>query len=610
MASIDKEISADKYNRRFESYLDATDFARQQAEKCRDYYDHKQWTSEEVEKLKKRKQAPIVVNRIQPKVDAMKGLLINQRTDPKAYPRTPKHEQASYAITDSLRFIHDHNDFDYIEQDCADDFFVEGTCAAIIELDPKTRNIKVNRIPWDRYYYDPHSRMLDFSDKKFDGIVLWMDLDDAIDMFPDQEDELTTLVNMQGDSSETYDDKPIWIDRERKRVKICQEFAKEKGTWYQVYYTYQVVLDKQVSPYLDEDGDPVNPIVSASAYIDRELNRFGPCLFWLDLQDEINHRRSKALHIMSQRQTAGRRGAIQDIQKMKRELAKPDGHVEYDGDHMDFQILQTNDMATAQFSLLAEAKQDLDSISVNAQLSGQRAEGDLSGKAIQSLQAGGMLELAPVMSGMHRWRKQCFRQMWFRVRQFWNEEKWVRVTDDYNMLRWVGINQQVPLSQLLQETVEDESLPPDQRTMAAMQLEQMAATNDPRLNETVEVRNDIANIGVDIILDVMPDTLTIQNEQFQLLAQLGMTRPEVPFSSILKLSQIRDKDAIIEELEAQVQASSQLQQMQTELEVAEKQADIENTQTDTAKKQQEAVQKQIENLVLMNTPVSSTNVSV
>lgn len=108
----------------------------------------------------------------------------------------------------------------------------------------------------------------------------------------------------------------------------------------------------------------------------------------------------------------------------------------------------------------------------------------------------------------------------------------------------------------------------------------------------------------------MPDTLTIQNEQFQLLAQLGMTRPEVPFSSILKLSQIRDKDAIIEELEAQVQASSQLQQMQTELEVAEKQADIENTQTDTAKKQQEAVQKQIENLVLMNTPVSSTNVSV
>lgn len=608
MASL--ENNYEKYTEHFESFLDATQEARLRSEKCRDYYDHKQWTAEEVEKLKKRRQAAIVVNRIQPKVDSLKGLLINQRTDPRAYPRTPKHEKASYAITDSLRFVHDSVDFDGIEERCAEDYFIEGTCAAIVEIDPKTRDIRVKRIPWDRYYYDPHAREHDLSDKKWDGIVLWMDLEDAVDMFPDHSEHLNTMVNLDSNIDDTFRDKPEWIDRKRKRVKICQEFVKERGVWHEVFYTFSLILMKDVSPYVDEQDEPVNPIVSASAYVDREYNRYGPALFWLDLQDEINHRRSKALHIMSQRQTAGRRGAIADISKMKKELAKPDGHVEYDGESSDFQILQTNDMATAQFNLLTEAKQDLDAISVNAQLSGERQQGDLSGKAIQSLQAGGMLEIAPIMSGLQRWRKQVFTQMWFRIRQFWDEERWIRITDDYNTLRWVGINQKIPLVQLLQEQSEDESLDPETRMMAAAQMQQMQQMQDPRLNQIVETRNDIAEVLVDVILDVMPDTLNIQNEQFQLLAQLAASRPEIPFSAILKLSQIREKDSILAELESQMQASSQMQQVQMELDAAEKQAGIENKQADTAKKSQETMQKQLENLVLMNTPISSTNVSV
>jgi len=607
---MNEEIDANKYNRRFETFLDATESARTRSEKCRDYYDHKQWTAEEVEKLNKRKQAPIVVNRIQPKIDSLKGLLINQRTDPKAFPRTRKHEKASFAVTDALKFVHDNSEFDAVEEECSEDYFIEGTCACITELKPKGKDVVINRIPWDRYYYDPHSRNLDFSDKKWDGIVLWMDLDDAVEMFPEKEEELTQLVNMDSAGADTFEDKPIWIDRTRKRIKICQEYSKEKGTWYEIFYTYQTVLSHQESPYVDEDGDSVNPISSQSAYIDRDGNRYGPAWFWLDLQDEINHRRSKALHLLSQRQTISRRGAIQDVAQAKRELAKPDGHVEYDGEKGDFDILPTGDMATGQFNLLVEAKQNLDAISVNAQLSGERQQGDLSGRAIQSLQAGGMLEIAPVMSGMRRWRRAVFKEMWFRIRQFWKEERWIRVTDDYNTLRWVGINQKVTNQVLLQETVEDESMDPEIRQMAGMRLQEMTVTQDPRLNEFVETKNDIAEIGVDIILDEMPDTINIQNEQFQLLAQLAASRPEIPFSAILKLSQIRDKEAILDDLEAQVQSANEMQQAQTQLEVAEKQAEIENTQTDTAKKQQETQQKQIENLILLNQPIDSTSVSV
>jgi hypothetical protein len=43
-----------------EDYLDSTCDARKLAEKCRDYYDNKQWTSEEKQTLKKRGQADTV----------------------------------------------------------------------------------------------------------------------------------------------------------------------------------------------------------------------------------------------------------------------------------------------------------------------------------------------------------------------------------------------------------------------------------------------------------------------------------------------------------------------------------------------------------------------
>ena len=34
-------------------------------------------------------------------------------------------------------------------------------------------------MPFDRLFWDPHSRRLDFSDARYKGIVIWMDRDQA-----------------------------------------------------------------------------------------------------------------------------------------------------------------------------------------------------------------------------------------------------------------------------------------------------------------------------------------------------------------------------------------------------------------------------------------------
>jgi len=421
--------SLEKLKEDVEDFLTNTEDGRQLSERDRDYKDNKQWTDGEIAKLASRNQAAIVVNRIKPKVEGLKGLLIQRKTDPKAYPRTQKHTQAAEAVTDGLRFVADNVDFDQIKLDVADNVFVEGTGAAIIEVAQVGPEIEItiNQIPWDRYYYDNHSRRLDLKDKRFDGIILWMDVDHVQQTFDLTDKEIQTIIdediNMENDGQETFDDRPRWIDKKQNRLRVCQHFFIEDTVWKMCFFTSsRFLVDPEPSPYLDEFNVPANPIEAQSANIDRDNARFGEVRYWIDLQDEINHRRSKFLHLNSVRQTAAKKGAIPDIPAFKREMVKPDGHVEYNGEKGDFEVLKTGDMSDAQFLLYQDGKGELDAVGFNAQLSGER-QGDLSGRAISNLQQAAVNELSSLYAGLAGWEKRVYRQIWMRMKQFWTEEK-------------------------------------------------------------------------------------------------------------------------------------------------------------------------------------------
>jgi hypothetical protein len=601
-----------------EDFLTQTEESRALAERDRDYKDNKQWTAEEREKLEKRGQAAITVNRIKPKVEGLKGLLVQRKTDPKAWPRTQKHEKAAEVITDALRYVADKNDFDDIKLDVAEDVFVPGVGAAIIHIvnKPDGPCIEVVNIQWDRYYYDVHSRRLDFADKRYDGIVIWMDKDQVMETFDISEEEADQLINTEDDGNETFDDRPQWVDRKEQRIRVCQHFYIEKGKWMTCFFSGDTFLiDPMESPYVNEYGIPVNPIESLAANIDRDNNRFGEVRYWIDLQDEINHRRSKYLFLLSQRQTMSRKGAIQDIPAAKRELAKPDGHVEYEGEKGDFDILRTNDMAQAQFSLLQDSKAELDAVGFNAQLSGER-QGDLSGKAIVNLQQAATNELSSLYANLTKWEKRVYTQIWWRIKQFWTEEKWLSVTDNVTKLRWVGLNQQITLQNKLKETSRDESIPLEMRLQAQQQLVQMMQAQDPRLQQLVEVRNDVSYLDMDIIIETSSDIVNMQREQFELLAKIAQTRPDVPFTEVIKLSELRGKDEIIDQIEqtAKAQQQAQAEQMQKQeqmvqaelqLKQAEGAAENKNTEMDSVAKEAKARKdhadaeaKELENLII------------
>lgn len=607
-----KDISL-KVRDNVEQFLSDTMDARITSERCRDYYDHKQWTAEETAKLLKRRQAPIVVNRIKPKVEGLIGLYNIRNSDPKAYARTQAHEESSHVVTDALRYVADNNDFKNTRLDVAEDFFVEGYGGGIVDVKQKKNGeieIRIEQIPWDRIYFDPHSRKKDYSDARWMGMYIWMYEDEAEEKFGSE--KIQACKGQPFHTDETFEDRPRWVDSRNHRLRIALHFEIHKAVWHMSVSCGDVdIVKPQVSPFLDDDGEPCNPIELVSANIDRDNNRYGEVLGMLDQQDEINHRRSKFLHFLNSRQTFGRKGQTEDVAALKRELSKPDGHVEFNGEEFgkDFGILPETSAENGQYVLYQDAKAELDSISFNSESASEAQKNNLSGVAIGRIQQSESMELNRQYALLAGWEKRIYRQIWGRVKQFWNEEKWIRVTDDQDNLKWVGFNTEITVQEALEEKINDEAEMLHVRRMAAEMYTQMIQAQDPRLQDIMEVRNSVPEIDVDIILDQSFDSINIQEEQFQLLAQFGQGQ-DIDIIELIELSQLRGKDALIEKIEKRRAQAAQAAGGDVQLDQADKQAKIENTQADTVNKFMESKQKQIENELLVNQPDRVTSVAV
>jgi hypothetical protein len=614
-------IELEAVKRHVEDFLYVTEPARFLSERDRDYKDNKQWTEEQLIALQNRGQAPVTDNRVKPKVEGLKGLLINRQGNPKAYSRNKADEASSEAVTDALRYVSDNAVLDEVELAVFDNMIVEGYGGAIVDVEQRGDELEImpTLIPWDRIFFDPYSRRSDFKDATYVGIIIWLDGKVAERMFKKKKEVIEASL-IQGSLDETFDDRPRWreIHDDRKRIRIAHEFYEMDGVWYECMFTGAgFLVDPRPSPYLDEQGEPTCPIELVGAYIDRDNARFGEVRYWIDPQNEINYRRSKFLHMMSARQTFGRKGSVADVAAFKRELKRPDGHVEFNGEKFgqDFGIIPNGDQADAQFMLLQESKQTLDSGTFNAQLSGEKNEAQ-SGIAVEKLQAASMLEVNGLYSSISAWKKRIYRQCWYRIKQHWTAEKWVRVTDDYGKLRYVGLNIEVTRQQAMEDFIQDEANPEQERQAAAQMLQQLMQAQDPRLQEVMKTENKVPELDMDIILEQSSSSVNVQQEQFRMLAEIAAARPEIPITAVLELSELRNKKDIIKDIQAQQQAAAQTQQQMMQLEqqervvsIQQKQVqtqktaiDIEKTGADTLKVNMDAVGKQLENINMANNP--------
>lgn len=577
----------------YEAAEQATVDSRAEAEMHRDYRNGDQWTAAEIAALNKRRQPIVTIDRIGPKVDFLLGMEQSRRTDPKAYPRTPDDQEGADAATDGIRYVLDANRWDRVRSAAFDCYIVEGSCGADVRVSGD--KIEVLPIMWDRMFYDPHSRARDFGDAKYLGQFVWMDLADAVAKWPEHKDALEATIASES-SGDTHGDVPRvrWSDPKRKRVRIVEMWTHERDGCYFSQFTKSGILERTPSPYKDEHGETEFGFIFGSCNLDRDGNRFGVVKRWISLQDEINKRRSKAMHLLSVRQIKSERGAVEDVNKARAEYARPDGWVEYTPG-MTLEVLPTNDMAAAQFQLLQEAKTEIDAVGVNAALAGTE-ERVMSGRALMARSEQGLNELGPVFDGFAQWQLDVYRAIWNRIRQFWTGEKWFRVTDNERNLKFVGLNLPLTLGdQLLEEAKKQgQEIPPE----VAQQVK-----SAPEAQRIVGVRNNVAEMDIDIVLDSVPATASLQIEQFQALAELAKAGVPIPPEALIEASQLRNKEKILglmkpqgEGIPPQVkqvleQAQAEIQRLQAELQAA--QSGLQKAQIDAqAKTQIEAVKAQ------------------
>lgn len=599
------------YVRQFEEAEQAVQKGgRQESEKARDYFDGRQLTADEIKVLKKRKQPVTPENLIRPKIEALCGIERQGRVDPKAFPRVPSKENDANAVTDALRYVEDDQSLDIKKSRVFENMLVEGFGGVEIgvrQLKNGAVDPNVVLIAWDRLYYDPHSREHDFEDAEFKGYVTWMDADKAKLQWKDKADVIDDTAQ-RGTSSlfDTHDDKPkwaSWYDSKRRRVRVNTHYHQTDGVWHRCVFTLAGELEESVpSPFIDDEGNPECPLLMQSAYVDRDNDRYGPVRDMIPLQDEVNKRRSKFLHLVNSNKIRVSPAVGQDKEAIRREYAKPDAVII--GETGEVEEIGNISKEQGQFELLQDTRATLKgNIGPNAYLQGKAGESQ-SGRAILSQQQAGMTEVTPLLDNLRHFTLRLYRQVWNRIRQYWNAERWIRVTDDQKNVRFVGLNTQPQLS-------------PEQAQMAMMKV-QMAtmsgAVDQPtaqqyvgQIQQMAQVGNHLAELDVDIEIDEVNETPTLQAEQFEQLTQLissgvlGAPPPPEIIEMLIQASNLRDKQKLIDIIDKLKEAAAQpnpMAEQAQQIQIAGASAKVDETRSKTtlniAQAQREAAQPMID----------------
>lgn len=602
MANTDEALS--RYVRQFEEYEQASQNGRSESEKGRDYFDGRQFTADQIATLKKRKQPITPENLIKEKVETLCGIERQGRVDPIAYPRVPSKEQDANAATDALRYVEQDQDLDIKKSKVFENMLIEGfggVEVTVRRLKNGTVDPHVVLIAWDRLYADPHSCEPDYSDATFTGYVTWMDMEAAKRRWPDKVDIIVATCQ-RGVSArfDTYDDKPkwaSWYDSKRQRIRVNTHYHLEDGAWHRCVFTLAGELEEsKPSAFLDDEGNPENPLILQSAYVDRDNDRYGIVRDMIPLQDEVNKRRSKFLHMVNSNRWRVSPAVGKDKRLLKTELAQPDGIIV--GDMGEIESLDSVSKEQGQFQLLMDTRATLKgNIGPNAYLGGKAGESQ-SGRAVLAQQQAGMTQMTPLLDGLRHFTIRVYRQIWNRIRQYWTAERWIRVTDDEKNVRFVGLNRPPQLS-------------PEQ-AMAALQMVEMAAAQGrideataeeyrARVEAMARPQNVVGELDVDIEIEEVNETPTLQIEQFeQLAAMIGQAQMLAANPKALELliqaSNLRDKQKLIDIVEEMQQQPNPAQDMELQKGAAEIDETKSKTMLNVAKAHHEEVKPAIEGL--------------
>lgn len=462
------------------------------------------YTSQELAEFEQRGQPPTKRNEIAPILEQIAGQFIQTRQVVTFLGRnTPADDPTAAIAQDYQRWSDQQNNFEFEEQDLAWDGLVGGvgwlkSYIKTNELGQKFECIRA--INPFHVYKDPLSTRYDPNDDaKYILEGSFMDVEDAISLFPDKEDEILGYVQRGGTAYGPPSTGNIAVSLQneafipgamyalsvqgsgaRRRVRPFEIWYKRK---IKVYYLFTpdgvlalpVPLDaKSARALVDQLGSDLvietkfqdrmyTGVVLGSLLIHHDVSEHQTNLFpylpfysgirkngaplpltsrLVPVNEIINKLDSKALTLITNRQTIAEKGAVEDIARFQEEKARPDGYMEVrEGALSQGKVVNTNNLEIGQghLALLQEAKDAIRRTSGRGNEAMGMPSEVRSGTGIARKQMMSVQISMPIQNNLRRTRVMKARLQYELMKQYLTEEMAFQITDDPNTPKTVQI---------------------------------------------------------------------------------------------------------------------------------------------------------------------------
>lgn len=497
-------LPVEKLRGQYTTFLGGKIAEIEEARQARQYFHGAQWTAKELRQLRDRRSPIVTFNEVSKKINAIVGLVERLRQDPKAFPRNPRDDEGAEVATTTVRYVLDSNDWKTLSAECSRHCSIDGIGGVGLKLragDKGDPDIEMEPVFGDDFFYDLRSYRPDFHDARYLGLGKWVDEDACVELFPDLEEEIRSLVENGTDLTTHSDREYKWVYAKERRVRLVEHWYKHHGQWNWCFYIGSTILDEGVSPFLNERGKTIPRFIMFSAAVDHDGDRYGFVRNYKGAQDEINHRRTKGLFISNSRRLISDKGAVDDVETARREWARPDGFIEKNPG-LDIHPDDTSADLAGQLQFLQDAKQWMDKSAPSTPVmpGSEQMPKEISGYAINLLQQQGTAELGPYLLALRGWKLRVYQAIWCMAQRYWTAERWIRVTDDQDMANFIQLN--------------------------GLELDEFGRP---------QLVNYLGQLNVDIIMDEGPDVINLQQDSLQILLQAQAGGAQIPIQILAEL---------------------------------------------------------------------------
>jgi hypothetical protein len=619
---------------------------RREADRSADFYDGNQLTPEDVETLKERGQPPLITNIIKPTIDTVLGIEAKSRSDWMVRPEDDEECPPELAEALSVKLKHAETE-SRADRAVSDAYAAQikaglGWVEVAAEHDPFRCPYRVKYVHRREIFWDWRAEQPDLSDARYLVRRRWLELDHAIALMPqyatlfrmtvggwagfdpmlEQDSRLVQSWEIERDTRIEATD---WRDIQRERICLYEIWYRKwvrgyvmtlpNGTVMEVDFnnprhneaiiagiaqvkqaTFQKVrLAWYTGPhFLYDVPSPYQhghfPYVPFFGHREDLTNvPYGLIRSMISPQQEINARKSKMLWSLNSRRVVADSDAVLDHANAAKEVARPDAYVILNANRKPqstFRVEPGGDLASQQFQVMQEAKQEISEASgVHKSMQGQQS-GATSGLAINSLIEQGLNTLAEINDNFRYSRRLVGEMLFELVKQRLLQGPAKVTIGEGKKKRAILLNQPVM---------------------------------DPETGQPVTL-NDVARVKAKVVLDDVPSTPTYRMQQLQMLTEVTKSLPPqiqaFVIDFVIEATDLPNRHELADRLraavgiaddeqqQAQAEAQAQANAMQEDmarktfvLDAAERAARIRKLNAEAAKVQTETARSRLEPIV-------------